>query len=183
MAAPQGTSTEVIQQDAIPIVDPLDIEMFPVSSRAIALSPRGRDEATNHSNVIKSTAPIQEQIYTIQNPYMNRFRMISCCLTALGSGMNDSAPGALIVSIEKYIHSTTTATRRLTFHRHYSIDYGTVAIVFVCNAAGYITAAFFIPAVSESLGRSKTLIVAESLLMLGYLTIIFTPPFPAIAAA
>jgi hypothetical protein len=42
-----------------------------------------------------------EQIQTIWNPYKNRFRVLATCLTAFGNGMNDSALGALIASIEK----------------------------------------------------------------------------------
>jgi hypothetical protein len=42
-----------------------------------------------------------EQIQTIWNPYKNRFRVLAAGLTAFGNGMNDSAPGALIASIER----------------------------------------------------------------------------------
>jgi hypothetical protein len=42
-----------------------------------------------------------EQIQTIWNPYKNRFRVLACCTTAFGQGMNDSAPGALIASLER----------------------------------------------------------------------------------
>lgn len=42
-----------------------------------------------------------EQIQTIWNPHKNRFRVLAACLTGFGNGMNDSAPGALIESIER----------------------------------------------------------------------------------
>lgn len=42
-----------------------------------------------------------EQFQTIWNPYKNRFRVLACCTTAFGNGMNDSAPGALLASIER----------------------------------------------------------------------------------
>jgi hypothetical protein len=41
------------------------------------------------------------QIQTVWHPYGNRFRVLAACLTCFGNGMNDSAPGALIASIEK----------------------------------------------------------------------------------
>jgi hypothetical protein len=44
-----------------------------------------------------------DQKQTIWKPYMNRFRVLGCCLTGFANGMNDSAPGALISSIETYV--------------------------------------------------------------------------------
>ena len=41
------------------------------------------------------------QIQTVWHPYGNRFRVLAACLTCFGNGLNDSAPGALIASIEK----------------------------------------------------------------------------------
>jgi hypothetical protein len=41
------------------------------------------------------------QIQTVWRPYGNRFRALAACLTCFGNGMNDSAPGALIASVEK----------------------------------------------------------------------------------
>jgi predicted MFS family arabinose efflux permease len=71
----------------------------------------------------------------------------------------------------------------LTVSRHYGIQYGTVAVMFLCSAAGYIVTAFLISISIEKLGRAKTLIIAEVLLLLGYFSIVLTPPFPAIAAS
>ena len=34
------------------------------------------------------------------NPYMNRFRVVACCLMLIGNGLNDAAPGALLNYIE-----------------------------------------------------------------------------------
>lgn len=39
---------------------------------------------------------------TIWEPYMNRFRLLMACVTALAEGMGDSAAGALIPYMEKY---------------------------------------------------------------------------------
>lgn len=40
---------------------------------------------------------------TIWNPYRNRFRVLASCMTCFGNGLNDSAPGALLASIQKYV--------------------------------------------------------------------------------
>jgi hypothetical protein len=45
---------------------------------------------------------VSDQVQTIWHPYMNRFRVMAACLTSLANGMNDSAPGALIASLERY---------------------------------------------------------------------------------
>ncbi|PMD46062.1 MFS general substrate transporter [Hyaloscypha variabilis F] len=110
---------------------------------------------------------ISEQVQTIWNPYKNRFRVMAACMTTLGNGMNDSAPGALIASLES----------------HYHIAYGTVSIIFICNALGFLAAALFISALSSRIGRAKSLMISEGLLILGYTIIITTPPFPVVCAS
>ena len=37
---------------------------------------------------------------SISRPFMNRFRLLAICLYQLGNGMNDSAPGALLPTIQ-----------------------------------------------------------------------------------
>jgi len=88
-------------------------------------------------------------------------------MASFGNGSNDAAPGALIASIE----------------RDYDIAYGTVSIIFVCNALGFVAAAFFINTLSNKIGRAKTLLIGQILLMLGYTCIVITPPFPVVAAS
>jgi hypothetical protein len=50
----------------------------------------------------RSSSPISavDQKQTLWNPYMNRFRVLGCCLTGFANGVNDSAPGPLLPSIE-----------------------------------------------------------------------------------
>jgi MFS family permease len=67
--------------------------------------------------------------------------------------------------------------------RDYNIDYDTVSIIFICNALGFIAAAFFINTLSTKIGRAKTIVIGQVLLMLGYACIVITPPFPAVAAS
>ncbi|TVY41049.1 Bypass of stop codon protein [Lachnellula subtilissima] len=121
---------------------------------------------SNHESTSSSPpGPMVNQMQTIWEPYKNRFRVLATSLTALANGMNDSANGALIGSIEK----------------HYNIKYGTVSTIFLCNALGFIVAAFFVSSLSQRLGRAKTLIISEVFLILGYVIIVTTPSFGVVA--
>lgn len=91
---------------------PVDLEMLSISfvepspstaantgkgklpSRSSDADPNSSDSPPGHA---------AEQIQTIWNPYKNRFRVLASCMTVFGNGMNDSAPGALIASIERYV--------------------------------------------------------------------------------
>ena len=48
------------------------------------------------------------------------------------------------------------------------------------TAAGFITAALFVESLRSSLGRAKTLIVANCLIICGYVIIVCTPPWPVV---
>jgi fucose permease len=84
-----------------------------------------------------------------------------------GNGMSDSAPGALIPYMEK----------------DYNIGYATVSLIFVTQALGFIVAAFFTDAILNRLGRAKALMLSESLIIVGYVMIVCTPPFPVVVVA
>ncbi|KAI9826092.1 MAG: hypothetical protein M1832_000541 [Thelocarpon impressellum] len=90
--------------------------------------------------------------------------MLSCCFVCFGNGLNDSAPGALIPSLE----------------RDYKIGYAVVSLIFVSNALGFISAACFTDALAQRLGRAKALMIAMAAMFAGYFVIVFTPPFPAV---
>ncbi|TVY54956.1 Bypass of stop codon protein 6 [Lachnellula cervina] len=122
--------------------------------------------SSNHEPTSSSPpGPMVDQMQTLWEPYKNRFRVLAASLTALANGMNDSANGALIGSIEK----------------HYNIKYGTVSTIFLCNALGFIVAAFFVSSMSQRIGRAKTLVISEVFLMLGYVIIVTTPSFGVVA--
>ena len=61
----------------------------------------------------RPTTPVdaeQDGVDTVQsfsNPPMNRFRMVSVCLLNFSNGLNDSAPGALIPYIEKWVSQSS----------------------------------------------------------------------------
>ena len=68
----------------------------------------------------------------------------------------------------------------LNAFRHYNIGYAIVSLIFVTNAIGFILAAFFVDALRIRLGRAKTLMIAQTLMTIGYVMIVTTPPFPVI---
>jgi hypothetical protein len=53
---------------------------------------------------------MSEQVQTIWHPYKNRFRVMAACLTSFANGMNDSAPGALIASLERHVDTSEITT-------------------------------------------------------------------------
>ncbi|CZS88682.1 hypothetical protein WAI453_010663 [Rhynchosporium graminicola] len=105
-----------------------------------------------------------DAIQSFSFPPMNRYRMLSVCLMNFAGGLSDSAPGALIPYAEK----------------HYNIGYAVVSFIFVTNAIGFISAAFFVDAIRARLGRARTLIIGNSLITLGYIPLVCTPPWPVV---
>jgi fucose permease len=100
-------------------------------------------------------------------PAMNRWRVLAACLIYFGNGINDAVNGALIPSMED----------------HYHIGYALVSLIFVANAAGFIVAAPTSNALASSLGRAKCLMLSEVMMLVGYVIIVCTPPFPAVVVA
>ena len=100
-------------------------------------------------------------------PMMNKWRVLAACLIYFGNGINDAVNGALIPSMED----------------HYGIGYAVVSMIFVANAAGFILAAPTSNAIASALGRAKTLMLSEVTMLIGYVMIVCTPPFPAVVVA
>lgn len=98
---------------------------------------------------------------------MNKWRVLAASAVYFGNGLSDSAPGALIPYMET----------------HYNIGYAVVSIIFITNAIGFLLAAFFTQPVLRRLGRAKSCMFAELLIMSGYTIIACTPPFAAVACA
>jgi hypothetical protein len=91
---------------------PVDLEMLPVSTDGATDTAQARDgDCQNSRRFSEDRDDIREtgidQVQTVWDPYWNRFRVLAACLTSFANGMNDSAPGALIASIERYIKSET----------------------------------------------------------------------------
>jgi fucose permease len=100
-------------------------------------------------------------------PAMNKWRVLAACLIYFGNGINDAVNGALIPSMED----------------HYHIGYALVSLIFVANAAGFIVAAPTSNALASSLGRAKCLMLSEVMMLVGYVIVVCTPPFPAVVVA
>ncbi|KAG9234628.1 major facilitator superfamily domain-containing protein [Amylocarpus encephaloides] len=123
----------------------------------------------NDVEMSRPASPVQEvaALQSFSKPPMNRFRMSAVCLMNFTNGLNDSAPGALIPYIEK----------------HYNIGYAVVSLIFVTNAIGFVTAAFFVDAIRARFGRAKTLMISQALMAVGYVAIVCTPPWPVVVAS
>lgn len=85
----------------------IDLEMLPMqSSHSLPRSPSqyGGQIATSQSNSGgDDQRRVVEQMQTLWNPPKNKYRVLAACLSSFANGMNDSAPGALIASIERYV--------------------------------------------------------------------------------
>ena len=66
---------------------------------------------------------------------------------------------------------------------HYTIGYAVVSTIFVGQAAGFILAAFFNNMILDRIGRARMLMSAEAIILVSYIMIVSTPPFPAIVVA
>ena len=116
-------------------------------------------------------SPIADEVdalQTLNNPPMNKWRLLSCCCMCFANGLNDSAPGALIPYMEK----------------DYNIGYAIVSLIFVTNAIGFISAAPLTQILQARLGRAKLLVLAEATMMAGYtMLVIPSRPFPVVVLA
>ncbi|KAL0932318.1 MFS efflux transporter [Colletotrichum truncatum] len=98
---------------------------------------------------------------------MNRWRFLAACLMNMGNGINDGAPGAIIPYMEKY----------------YNIGYAIVSLIFIGNAVGFITAAFFVDALRARLSRAHLMIAAQGCMLAAYIPLVVGAPFPVIVVS
>jgi hypothetical protein len=111
---------KTVQYRAPPLIlnDQRDFEMHPIATPSIVLASSSGDNnvkfqgsgriSSDENQDEQRSGPISEQIQTVWNPYKNRFRVMAACSTSMANGMNDSAPGALIASIERYENRLST---------------------------------------------------------------------------
>ncbi|TLD08075.1 hypothetical protein PspLS_10572 [Pyricularia sp. CBS 133598] len=128
---------------------------------------RSRPSSPDSGEANPATAT--ETLQTVWDPYMNRFRVASSSFINFANGLNDSAPGALIPTIEE----------------RFGIGYAVVSLIFVANALGFIAGAFCIDSIRARLGTARGLVLAETLRVIGYVAITCSPstPFPIIVCA
>ncbi|KAF2483117.1 major facilitator superfamily domain-containing protein [Neohortaea acidophila] len=100
-------------------------------------------------------------------PKMNKWRHLSACLQYFGDGLNDAAPGALIPYIESDYH----------------IGYAVVSLIWISNAVGFVTAAFFAEYLDTKLKRARCLMLSEVFLIAAYVVIACPVPFPVVVIA
>ncbi len=67
--------------------------------------------------------------------------------------------------------------------KNHHIGYAIVSLIFVTNAIGFLSAAFIVDFILHKLGRAKTLMAAEVLLIVGYTIVACTPQFPLVVIA
>ncbi|KAI1815494.1 MFS general substrate transporter [Poronia punctata] len=125
------------------------------------------ERGTPTSPSAEPTADAFQVLPSLMNPGKNKFRFVGCCLQVLLGGLLDSAAGALIPYMEK----------------HYNIGYAVVSLIFVGNALGFVAAAPLVDTVRSHLGRSKTLFLNMSIMVLGFVPFLFPAPFPVIVVA
>lgn len=117
------------------------------------------------------STPVQDDavglVQTWNNPGINKWRILCCCVIYFGNGLNDAVVGALIPYMEAYYHNSHTI----------------MSLVFVGNAVGFIAAAPLVTWVLSKLGRAKTLMYAELFLIAAYVMLVCTPPFPVVIIA
>ncbi|EPQ52641.1 MFS general substrate transporter, partial [Gloeophyllum trabeum ATCC 11539] len=81
-----------------------------------------------------------------------RWRLSAACLLSYLLGIQDSALGALIPSIEEYYH----------------IGYALVAILFMTTAIGFVLASFVAQPAHSRFGRSACLVLGNGIMTVGY---------------
>ena len=107
-------------------------------------------------------------VQTLTNPPINKWRLLSCCFMCFANGLNDGVPGALIPYMDE----------------DYSIGYSLVSLIFIANAIGFISAAPITQIVQARLGRAKHLMVAEGIILVGYIMLVIpSRPFPVVVLA
>jgi fucose permease len=129
------------------------------------LSHQAEDDQPQDGHSHDAAQLVSHQLQSWSSPPANRWRVLACCLVYFGNGMNDSAPGALLPSIES----------------HYAVGYAVVSLVFVAQAAGFVSAALFTDAVKTRLGQARTYALAEALMVGAYAVLAAAPPFPVVA--
>lgn len=132
-------------------------------------TPSELEGAIANNNSTADGGPAHPAIQTFWNPPMNKWRVLCACLVYFGNGLSDSAPGALIPYMETF----------------YSIGYAIVSLIFVANAVGFVSAAFCTDGLLLArLGRARTLVVSELIMLAGYVILVCTPPaFAGVVAA
>lgn len=112
----------------------------------------------------KRAPAVDAIIQSASNPPRNRWRLAAAGLMFFLLGLNDAATGALIPYLEEEYH----------------IGYAVVSLIFVTNAVGFISMAPICQLIESRVGRARSYVIATSLMSIGYVAIVCTPPFPVV---
>ncbi|KAJ2906962.1 Bypass of stop codon protein 6 [Zalerion maritima] len=108
-----------------------------------------------------------EVVQTVWEPHMNRWRMAAVCCMIFTDGIHDSCAGPLIPYMET----------------DYDIEYGTVSLIFVGAAIGFVLAASLLDVLRHKLGRARVISLSTIIHLLGFLGVALRPPFPVVVVA
>lgn len=143
----------------------------PYDARTPSLTQHQESRTPNELEQSRPPTPKRDtatvMIPSFSYPSMNKWRVLSVCLEYFGNGLNDSAPGALIPYIESW----------------YDIGYAVVSIIWIANALGFILCAFSTDFISGRLGRSRSLMLSEAILITAYVVIACPVPYPVVVVA
>ncbi|KAI8665619.1 MFS domain-containing protein [Fusarium sp. Ph1] len=107
-----------------------------------------------------------EEVPDLQDP-MNRLLLATLCLASLLNGFNDGSLGAILPYMEK----------------DYGIGYAVVSLNFIGQGIGCLFAAIFLEDLHLSLSQVNVFRIANMAVILGYIPMILTSPFPLIPIA
>jgi hypothetical protein len=125
-------------------------------------TPRALEQSAPPSPMHENAVDV---VQSVRSPPMNRWRVGACGLTFFTTGINDSAPGALIPYLEK----------------DYKVGYAIVSLIFVTNSIGFISAAPSVQAIQSVYGRARAYMVGTGFMIVGYIALVCNPPFPVVA--
>ncbi|EXJ75258.1 uncharacterized protein A1O5_01954 [Cladophialophora psammophila CBS 110553] len=171
----------VVHRDNITAVSPTEYELDelqwgrrlngPCKAPSRNASPVGRSLPPTPGELERSQPPTPKRdqavdaiVQSISNPPRNRWRVAAASVMFFLLGLNDAATGALIPYLEKDYH----------------IGYAIVSLIFITNALGFISMAPVIQLIESRLGRTRSYIIATSMMSIGYITIVCSPPFPVV---
>ncbi|PVI03591.1 MFS general substrate transporter [Periconia macrospinosa] len=122
-----------------------------------------KETEQNQSPDVAQHEPAQI-MHTWNDHPITKWRILCCCLLCFANGIHDASVGALIPYLETYYH----------------IGYAVVSMLFVGNAAGFILSAFFVNMTLGKIGRAKTLLLSEAVIISGYIMLVTAPPYPVV---
>ena len=159
-----------------------------------SIKPNPRPQTPKTQNDLEASRPptptqdaAVDLVQTWNNPPMNKYRILCCCLIYFSNGLNDagtsplppagspSPPNLLIVVVVGALIPYMEA--------YYPNSHTIMSLIFVGNAVGFIAAAPFVNWALARFGRARTLMYADAVLIAGFVMLVCTPPFGVVVVA